>query len=652
MVPLPTPKKKELPPLLGETHTHLRAHTHQKMPNQYKFAINEFVKICYTRMDTYRQKNRFVHRIQERKAIHNRNLSSEEEMARATERFHLFEYVIENGFEKKLEPFQRLFAEKVIKLFAPDIIGEREWQMMGPIFCRVRKWGKMYKVTVAVAPRQYGKSFVVARIICARMEAIKLLGNARVYDKQAIYSNGQRASLLLRENVVQCLKERNMLKPHMVETFKQEVMILTADKNDPSGARVSAMFFPSNPKTLRGPDPNVLWGEESAHMDGEVVRKCMLPLLEVARCKMVLISSPSESHDHIFTRIATMRDQTTGLLENDVVNMCQVCSKCEVGDHPEECHHNDRFYPPRKSLSAQKLIMRIYGSENMKTFLAESMGAVIDGKNSFYAKNDIDLLFNQPEIVIPDSVQFGDVVIVTDPNAHDSKSSSDMALIAITVHAGTHLIIGLDSFRAGTADHATALLNAFVKGIRDDKRFQRSRIIFCSEANMGHEACFLSGIVLRNFTNIKVVSRKGDDDYGYFTKNVDKIRGAFELWTLLKKNALHFISDWICANPYESPLERRAKTKNKLHDQLSNYRMYEVSNHGASARPTRIVSGKLDENGKPIHGAIDDSAFCLCFSSLIVSMIYDDYFPGIRFEHKTRRQLDTISDRPQKRRRL
>ena len=477
-------------------------------------------------MDLYRQKNRFVPRIDERKAIRGRNQSLEEQLARATERFRFFEHVIENGFEKPLAPFQRLFSQRVIKLFAPDIIGAREWDMMGAKLCTERKWGKMYKVVVAVAPRQYGKSFVVARIIVVRMEAFIRFGNCDTFDKQAIYSNGKRASTFLRENVVTCLRERNMLQSHMIDTLKQEEIILTVNKGTFNVARSKGMFFPSNPKTLRGPDPNVLWGEESGHIDQNVVTKCMLPLLEVAHCKMVLISTPTETVGHIFTRISTMKDPATGLLENDVVNMTRVCEKCEVGDHPEECHHNDRFYPPRKSLSAQSLIMRMYGSDDMKTFLAESMGTVLDGKTSFYTKNDIDLLFDQPDMIVPDSVQFDDVVIAEDPNAHDSKSSSDMALTAIAIHAGTHLIVGVDALRAGTPDQATAFLCAFIKGIRNDKRFQRARIIFCPEKNMGH--VYLANELLRNFTNVKIVSQKGDTDYGFFTKNVDKIKGAFD----------------------------------------------------------------------------------------------------------------------------
>ena len=277
----------------------------------------------------------------ERKAIHSLNL---EQLARAAERFRFFEYVIENGFKLPLEPFQRLLSQRVTKLFAPEIIGSQEWDVIGASLCKEQKWDKLYKVVAAVVPALYGKKFVMARIIAARMEAFIRFGNPNTCDTQAVCLKSIREAMCFRTTMLSFLGVRGLLQPHMIMKLNSETIVLTMDRNDVNASITTVMFFHPNSKFLRGFNPDVMW-VKSDRMDKEVTNRCILPLLEIPHFKMVLFSSPTESPSCIFTYISTLRDQTMGPPETEFINVTSICDECKVGGYPEECHHNDRFRP-------------------------------------------------------------------------------------------------------------------------------------------------------------------------------------------------------------------------------------------------------------------------------------------------------------------
>lgn len=540
------------------------------------------------------------------------------------ETLRYFEDVLENGYKQKLGYFQRVFAHQCVRAMAPGLIGMRNWTSMGPDVMKSRDWDKIYNITIGIAPRQFGKSTVTARLMSTRTDVfLKHMKNED--DVQVVFSVGQRASDLLREKYLKNIKERGIVGPLIIKNT-QELVIVQKDLNSPKQYNY---FLPSNPDKTRGVTANVMYGEEAAYIHPKVFFNVMVPLIELEHCTTILISSPADKYNY-FSEIASMTDKDSGELLNNVVDMDLVCRRCRDGENPELCRHNIKFYPHWKKLSNQDFILALYGERRM-TFLRESMGNRLDGDKSFFDKRDVEYFFAADEHKVSNCRFNDDIVIVCDPNAHDSKMSSEMVLIAMLVSAGTYIIIAMDAYKAKTGADVYLMLNNFITRIRADQRFTYARIIFCPEKNMGHEGSFLGLEVISNYRNVEIVSKDGNEDYGLYTSKESKIKGAFEMWSVCNRRALRFAENWICENPLDNNIDRKDDLKSKLREQLLNYRMHSVLVRGTD-RVTQVISGKRDEEGNVMPNANDDMAFGMCFVLYVISMIFDRKIPKIYFE--------------------
>jgi len=132
------------------------------------------------------------------------------------ERFNKFEWYLENGFKWKRHIFQKEFHKMAAMVLAPQIIGATDWDRVGPLLAKQRKWtmqrnSKMLlgkhslsrNETKSVAfvgrgPRRFGKS--VAESMLAAAYALVVARSV-----QSIFSTAQRIAQYLGELVYQCL---------------------------------------------------------------------------------------------------------------------------------------------------------------------------------------------------------------------------------------------------------------------------------------------------------------------------------------------------------------------------------------------------------------------------------------------------------------
>ena len=412
--------------------------------DSYSDIFDDVLKLSKERMAAYREKNGFV-RVKDTVQHRFKNVDSAKILGRA--KFNFFEDNLENGYEQKMGYFQRLFAKEVVMAMAPGIFGPDLWQKIGPDLMKSRGWINIYPLTVGIAPRQFGKSTVTARLLSSRSATfIKYPG--REDDVQVVFSAGQRASDLLRDKFVQNLVELGLEKYAFKKT--QEIIKLRA----PGSTTVQSCYFlPSNADKTRGVTANVMIGEEAIKIDPKVWYETMIPLIENGKCATILISSPADSSNYV-SNILVMRG-ADGALSNNVVDMDMVCKRCRDDERPEACRHNMKYYPPGKDSSKQDFISGLYG-DRKRTFLRESLGSRIEANDSMFARESIDFLFNVNEFRVPDHFRFDDIVMVCDPNAHNSAASSEMFLIAIGIHAGTYMIDGFiqGSDQGRSPDHA------------------------------------------------------------------------------------------------------------------------------------------------------------------------------------------------------
>ena len=158
-----------------------------------------------------------------------------------------------------------------------------------------------------------------------------------------------------------------------------------------------------------------------------------MPLLEMTRSVMIMISTPVNTFNY-FSKLLELKDgDGRPIFLSYSVDL--VCKRCRDGDHPEQCRHMVHMLPRWKSEDKMK-IAEIIMQDEVTTLLRESRGLVIDDSSSYFAKDEIEFLIQTPPwSPRPDEYPRWMIVSI-DPNVRNGRSSSNMALFAMTLEHG------------------------------------------------------------------------------------------------------------------------------------------------------------------------------------------------------------------------
>ena len=178
---------------------------------------------------------------------------------------------------------------------------------------------------------------------------------------------------------------------------------------------------------------DVLIIEEAAYVDLRLFYEVVMPLLEMTRSVMIMISTPVNTFNY-FSKLLELKDgDGNPVFLSYSVDL--VCKRCRESEHPERCRHMVHMLPRWKSEDKMKiaeLIMR----DQMTTLLRESRGLVIDDASSYFAREEIEALTRStPWSPRPDEYPRWMIVSI-DPNTRSGKGNSDMALFAMTLDRG------------------------------------------------------------------------------------------------------------------------------------------------------------------------------------------------------------------------
>jgi len=186
---------------------------------------------------------------------------------------------------------------------------------------------------------------------------------------------------------------------------------------------------------LRGTTADVLVIDEGAYVDLRLFYEVIIPLLENARTVMLIISTPTNSFN-FFSRLMQLKDKSGRPLFL-VLSADLVCQRCKKTEHPENCRHLVYLLPRWKSEDKMDLAQMIMQDETT-TLLRESRGLIIDHAQAYLKPDEIDRFLLLPLFVFIDNPRY--VLVAIDPNARAGKSSSNMALFAMTLEGGIYTV--------------------------------------------------------------------------------------------------------------------------------------------------------------------------------------------------------------------
>lgn len=162
------------------------------------------------------------------------------------ERFKKFAQLLESGFTWGRHHFERMFHNICLTALAPTLFGEEEWAIYGNDIIVERGWTLLSKMAIGTAPRRFGKSVSLAKVVAALAYALLIhrAGLAFTEYNVTIFSTGKRASQLLSNYVRKFLEELDLYDNCTTITDNSEQIVLFKD-----GLKLYFSFVPANPDT-------------------------------------------------------------------------------------------------------------------------------------------------------------------------------------------------------------------------------------------------------------------------------------------------------------------------------------------------------------------------------------------------------------------
>jgi hypothetical protein len=163
-------------------------------------------------------------------------------------RFRKFEQLLESGFSWGRHHFERMFHGKCLTALAPTLFGADEWATYGADLVQERGWPLLSKMVIGTAPRRFGKSVSLAKVVAALAYALLMHRAGLNFTEYniTVFSTGKRASILLSNYVKKFLGELGLMDKENCEIAKQTEERLELKRQ---GLTVIFMFVPANPDT-------------------------------------------------------------------------------------------------------------------------------------------------------------------------------------------------------------------------------------------------------------------------------------------------------------------------------------------------------------------------------------------------------------------
>ena len=174
-------------------------------------------------------------------------------------------------------------------------------------------------------------------------------------------------------------------------------------------------------------------------MDLTVFYEVLVPLLEMGKSTLLMISTPVDSHN-FFSALMNLKDPDTGAPVFLVFDVDLICKRCKKKKIQTDCTHMLSFLPPWKSVEKQKSVKLIM-KDQQEILQRESFGSVTDSGTPLIAKflverfkSKVPWRLSMPGTSVPW------VMVAFDPNAGGSAKSSECALVAMFIYQGVRVV--------------------------------------------------------------------------------------------------------------------------------------------------------------------------------------------------------------------
>jgi len=452
---------------------------------------------------------------------------------------------------------------------------------------KMNNFTNLKQQVLCLTPRRFGKSTSVAMFVASYVLTVP-------YSEQCIFSTGRRASQKLLELI------RDMIKAgkykDMFVKCNGETMLVQGP--DPLDVR-KVHSYPSCAKTLRGCGGDVVYMEEAAFMALDVFFEVIVPLLEMDTTALIAISTPLDGMN-FYSEMFELKGGDGKPLFNQL-RIGMSCKKCQDAGKAADCTHMASVVPPWKSAAKFDMVKAIYGDR--KDILArESMGQITNDAASIFSQGMVEKLLAKQPWVLKSGAKY--VFLGVDPNG---GGDSQMAIVTMVMEMNNIIFCGFETHGTKNHDQIQHMLLGHIRMIRAHPDLRDAWIINFFESNLGLEAAHMAHMC-RNERRCYTQYEKGK--CGVLTTHARKEAYTHSFLNYFNTEAVHFINDWICCNPFEDANTRHKKVKAELKKQMLSFQKMVLSNDN---RPFEVA--KHIYSGKVKAGMNDDIVMTILFTT-------------------------------------
>jgi hypothetical protein len=330
----------------------------------------------------------------------------------------------------------------------------------------------------------------------------------------------------------------------------------------------------------------------------DVFFEVIVPLLEMETTALIAISTPLDGMN-FYSEMFDLKGGDGQPLFN-TLRIGLSCAKCQAAGKASECTHMNDVIPPWKSAAKFDMVKAIYGDR--KDLLArESMGQITSDQASVFSEKLVERLMGRPEYMMKNPAKY--IFLGVDPNG---GGSSDMAIVTMTMIENNVIITGMETHPARSHDEIEMLLLQHVRALRGHPDLKDAWIIFFPENNLGQEASHMAHMV-KDERKVYTYYEKGKA--GVCTTHERKEKYTVNCLQYFNQEAVHFINDTVCANPYRDANERLEQVKKEFKKQLLQFQKMVIAPAQAYQLAKIVYTGKVKEGMK------DDIAMTLLFTT-------------------------------------
>jgi hypothetical protein len=357
--------------------------------------------------------------------------------------------------------------------------------------------------------------------------------------------------------------------------------------------------YPSCAKTLRGCGGDVVYMEEAAFMALDVFFEVIVPLLEMETTALIAISTPLDGMN-FYSEMFELKGGDGKPLFN-TLRMGLSCDKCQKMGKAADCTHMASVTPPWKSAAKFDMVKAIYGDR--KDLLArESMGQITNDAASIFAQGMVEKLLAKSCWVLKNKAKY--VFLGVDPNG---GGDSQMAIVTMVMEMNNIVFAGFETHGTKNHDQVEHLLLGHIRAIRGHPDLRDAWIINFFESNLGLEAAHMAHMC-KDERRCYTQYEKGK--CGVLTTHDRKEKYTHSFLNYFNTEAVHFINDWVCVNPFEDANNRHKKVRSELKKQMLSFQKMVIGNENAPYQLAKHIY-----TGKCKAGMNDDIVMTILFTT-------------------------------------